>query len=284
MLPEPPGDPAGGDQGLEPAWSSLLRVQNFTVSSDGFGAECNRAWSAPSATPTRARPDVPGPSAPRPSTTDCPAVAEAVGSTLPPHAALTATTSAPRSPFGRRNKFGPQRGPWQDDDWKGDGGGDEPPFHTPVFVPLDPTTRRPPRSRCSDTTFHSSSLGRAPPGAGVLATAASLPPTGADVRLGARPPNSIRHFLEAPHLVDTLPRRWSPRASWARAAGCGILSPPLELDDRFHRVLGVEPVPAGVVHLPALASLTDPPWVTRIPPPIGQRTAASASARVNAPA
>src|SRR5207302_4584626 len=32
-----------------------------------------------------------------------------------------------------RNKFGPQRGPWTDDDWKG-WWGDEPPFHTPVFV------------------------------------------------------------------------------------------------------------------------------------------------------
>ena len=28
-----------------------------------------------------------------------------------------------------RNKFGPQRGPWVDDDWKGWWGGD-PPFHT----------------------------------------------------------------------------------------------------------------------------------------------------------
>ncbi len=32
-----------------------------------------------------------------------------------------------------RNKFGPQRGPWADEEWKG-WWGDEPPFHTPVFV------------------------------------------------------------------------------------------------------------------------------------------------------
>jgi hypothetical protein len=32
-----------------------------------------------------------------------------------------------------RNKFGPQRGPWQDHDWRG-WWGDEPPFRTPVFV------------------------------------------------------------------------------------------------------------------------------------------------------
>jgi dihydrofolate reductase len=32
-----------------------------------------------------------------------------------------------------RNMFGPVRGPWPDDDWKG-WWGDEPPYHTPVFV------------------------------------------------------------------------------------------------------------------------------------------------------
>ncbi|MYR61953.1 dihydrofolate reductase, partial [Streptomyces sp. SID625] len=32
-----------------------------------------------------------------------------------------------------RNKFGPQRGPWEDEDWVG-WWGPNPPFHTPVFV------------------------------------------------------------------------------------------------------------------------------------------------------
>lgn len=32
-----------------------------------------------------------------------------------------------------RNKFGPQRGPWQDHEWTG-WWGSNPPFHTPVFV------------------------------------------------------------------------------------------------------------------------------------------------------
>jgi dihydrofolate reductase len=32
-----------------------------------------------------------------------------------------------------RNMFGPVRGPWPDDGWKG-WWGDEPPYHTPVFV------------------------------------------------------------------------------------------------------------------------------------------------------
>src|SRR5262245_11839114 len=32
-----------------------------------------------------------------------------------------------------RNMFGPVRGPWPDENWKG-WWGDEPPYHTPVFV------------------------------------------------------------------------------------------------------------------------------------------------------
>ena len=32
-----------------------------------------------------------------------------------------------------RNMFGPVRGPWPDESWKG-WWGDEPPYHTPVFV------------------------------------------------------------------------------------------------------------------------------------------------------
>jgi hypothetical protein len=35
-----------------------------------------------------------------------------------------------------RNKFGPQRGPWRDHDWRG-WWGDEPPFH---FVDTDPAS------------------------------------------------------------------------------------------------------------------------------------------------
>ena len=32
-----------------------------------------------------------------------------------------------------RNMFGPVRGPWKDESWKG-WWGDDPPYHTPVFV------------------------------------------------------------------------------------------------------------------------------------------------------
>jgi dihydrofolate reductase len=50
-----------------------------------------------------------------------------------------------------RNMFGPVRGQWLDDSWKG-WWGDAPPYHTPVFV----LTRhaRAPLEMAGDTTFH----------------------------------------------------------------------------------------------------------------------------------
>ena len=50
-----------------------------------------------------------------------------------------------------RNMFGPVRGPWPDDSWKG-WWGDEPPYHTPVFV-LTHYARAPLRM-AGGTTFH----------------------------------------------------------------------------------------------------------------------------------
>jgi dihydrofolate reductase len=50
-----------------------------------------------------------------------------------------------------RNKFGPVRGPWPDESWRG-WWGENPPFHTPVFVlthhPRDPLVMQ------GGTTFH----------------------------------------------------------------------------------------------------------------------------------
>ena len=50
-----------------------------------------------------------------------------------------------------RNMFGPVRGPWPDDSWKG-WWGDEPPYHTPVFVLTHHS--RPPLVMSGGTTFH----------------------------------------------------------------------------------------------------------------------------------
>jgi len=50
-----------------------------------------------------------------------------------------------------RNMFGPVRGPWKDDSWKG-WWGDNPPYHTPVFVLTHHA--RSPLTMEGGTTFH----------------------------------------------------------------------------------------------------------------------------------
>ena len=50
-----------------------------------------------------------------------------------------------------RNMFGPIRGPWPDEQWRG-WWGDDPPFHTPVFVLTH--HERPPLELEGGTTFH----------------------------------------------------------------------------------------------------------------------------------
>jgi len=50
-----------------------------------------------------------------------------------------------------RNMFGPVRGPWPDESWKG-WWGDEPPYHTPVFVLTH--HRRAPLKMAGGTTFY----------------------------------------------------------------------------------------------------------------------------------
>ena len=91
-----------------------------------------------------------------------------------------------------RNKFGPQRGPWADEEWKG-WWGDNPPFHTPVYV----LTHHPRRSieMKGGTTFHF--IDAAPAEALKVAREAA---DGLDVRIGGGP-STIRQFLPA-DLID----------------------------------------------------------------------------------
>jgi len=99
-----------------------------------------------------------------------------------------------------RNMFGPIRGEWPDDKWKG-WWGDNPPYHTQVFV----LTHYPRASvqMDGDTTFHfvtdgiHAALQRAREAAGEL-----------DVRLGGGP-STIRQYLQA-GLVDQLHLAVSP--------------------------------------------------------------------------
>jgi len=133
-----------------------------------------------------------------------------------------------------RNKFGPQRGPWADDDWKG-WWGDDPVFHTPVFV----LTHHPRASieMAGGTTFHF--IDATPAEALRLAREAA---DGLDVRIGGGP-STVRQFLAA-DLVDHLHLIVAPIV-----LGRGLrLWDGLEgLEQRF----AVEAVssPSGVTHL-----------------------------------
>ena len=93
-----------------------------------------------------------------------------------------------------RNMFGPIRGPWPDDRWKG-WWGDEPPYHAPTFVLTHHV--RAPEPMAGGTTFHfvtegiEAALERAKAAAG-----------GLDVRVGGGAA-TVRQYLLA-RLVDDL--------------------------------------------------------------------------------
>jgi len=91
-----------------------------------------------------------------------------------------------------RNKFGPQRGPWTDEEWKG-WWGEEPPFHTPVFVLTHHV--RPSIEMKGGTTFHFIDASPAQALAAAQEAAGGL-----DVRIGGGPA-TVRQFLAA-GLID----------------------------------------------------------------------------------
>jgi dihydrofolate reductase len=93
-----------------------------------------------------------------------------------------------------RNKFGPQRGPWENYEWQG-WWGDNPVFHTPCFVLTH--YPRPSIELKGGTTFHF--LDASPAEALAVAKEAAR---GLDVRIGGGP-STVREFLEA-DLIDYL--------------------------------------------------------------------------------
>ena len=208
--------------------SQLLRVQNFGVSSDGFGAGEGQSFERPF-----------GHADPRElfswagATASWPNRTEPGGSrglddyfTRDFHHGIGAEIMG-------RNKFGYQRGPWEDLEWQG-WWGDEPPFHTPVFV-LTHHVR--PSFTLSDTTFHF--LDASPAEALEAAKAAA---DGKDVRLGGGT-TVVREFLAA-DLVDTLHIAVAPIEL---GRGERLWESPDDLLDRFH--CDVVPSPSGVTHL-----------------------------------
>jgi dihydrofolate reductase len=93
-----------------------------------------------------------------------------------------------------RNMFGPVRGPWPDDSWKG-WWGDEPPYHVPVFV-LTHHAREPLVMK-GGTTFHFVTGGIHE----ALDRAKAAAP-GKDVRIGGGT-DTVRQYLQA-RLIDEM--------------------------------------------------------------------------------
>ena len=99
-----------------------------------------------------------------------------------------------------RNMFGPVRGPWPDESWKG-WWGDNPPYHTPVFVLTHHA--RAPISMAGGTTFHFVTDGMH----AVVERAAAVA-NGRDIRVGGGIA-TIQQFLRA-GLIDSLHLAISP--------------------------------------------------------------------------
>jgi dihydrofolate reductase len=99
-----------------------------------------------------------------------------------------------------RNMFGPVRGPWPDESWKG-WWGEEPPYHVPVFV-LTHHAREPIEMK-GGTTFHFVTQGIQE--AARLASAAAK---GKDVRVGGGVA-TIQQFLRA-EMIDEMHLAVSP--------------------------------------------------------------------------
>lgn len=132
-----------------------------------------------------------------------------------------------------RNKFGPQRGPWENEEWQG-WWGDNPPFHTPVFV-LTHFVR--PSITLSDTTFHF--INASPKEALRIAREASRE---MDVRIGGGVA-TVREFLQE-DLIDELHIAVAP---FNAGKGERLWESYDDLLDRFQ--LESIPSPSGVTHL-----------------------------------
>ncbi|MET8910822.1 dihydrofolate reductase family protein [Micromonospora sp. NPDC004551] len=208
--------------------SQLLRVQSFIVSRDGFGTGEGQSLERPfgHADPTALF-------AWRAATASFVYRTEPGGTRgLDDYIVRDYDRNIGAEIMGR-NKFGPQRGPWENHEWQG-WWGDNPPFHVPVFVL---THYERPSFTLADTTFHF--LDASPAEALARAKQAAA---GRDVRLGGGVA-TIREFLEA-DLVDEMHIAVAP-VDLGR--GERLWESHTELLDRFH--IESVPSPSGVTHL-----------------------------------
>ena len=168
---------------------SLLRVQSFGVSTDGFGAGVRQNLENPLGErgpelmewffPTRVFQKMYG---------------DGEGETGVDNSMAERGFEGIGAWILGRNMFGPVRGPWPDDEWKG-WWGDEPPYHVPVFVLTHHA--RPPLHMKGGTVFHFVT-----DGIHAALDQAKAAANGRDVRLGGGV-STIRQFLQA-RLIDTM--------------------------------------------------------------------------------
>jgi len=208
---------------------SRVRVHNFSVSLDGFGTGEGQSLEAPFGHagsslhewffPTRSFYEMQG---------------EPGGGTGIDDALASNWGPGIGAEIMGRNKFGPQRGPWEDEEWKG-WWGEDPPFHTPVFVLTHHP--RPSIEMTGGTTFH---FIDASPGEALKVARESA--GGLDVRIGGGP-STVRQFLGA-DLIDHLHLAIVPIVL---GRGERLWDGLEQLEQRFN----VESVssPSGVIHL-----------------------------------
>ncbi|WP_165067673.1 dihydrofolate reductase family protein [Marisediminicola senii] len=210
---------------------SLARVHNFSISLDGFGTGEGQTIDAPFghachrlmewAIATRTFRDM-GMHGDTPATRG---VDDAFASNWAPGIGVE---------IMGRNKFGPQRGPWENEDWTG-WWGDNPPFHTPVVVLTHHP--RPPFELEGGNAFHFVGADPVSALAQARAMAGDL-----DVRIGGGV-QTVRQFLAA-DLIDHMHVVVAPivlgrgERLWDGLEG---------LEDRFE--IEATPSPSRVTHL-----------------------------------
>lgn len=210
---------------------SLVRVHNFSVSLDGFGAGEDQQLETPFGhagsrlvewafgTRTFREMGIPG---------------ESAGSLGVDEAFASQWGPGIGAEIMGRNKFGPQRGPWQDEEWKG-WWDENPVFHTPVVVLTHHP--RPVLEMEGGTTFHFVDADPVAALSQARALAGDL-----DIRIGGGV-DTVREFLQA-DLIDHMHIVLVPivlgrgERLWEGLEG---------LEQRF--AIEATPSPSGVVHL-----------------------------------
>jgi dihydrofolate reductase len=210
---------------------SLVRVHNFSISLDGYGAGEGQQLETPFGhagmrlmqwafgTRTFRAMGLPG---------------EGAGSFGVDEALAGQWAPGIGAEIMGRNKFSPQRGPWENEDWRG-WWGENPPFHTPVVVLTHHP--RPVLEMQGGTTFHFVDADPATALEQARALAGDL-----DVRIGGGV-ETVRQFLEA-DLIDHMHLVLVPiilgrgERLWDGLEG---------LEQRFE--VEASPSPSGNVHL-----------------------------------